>query len=185
MKKINFKKAIIISIVVILISVLGTCLTLYALIMSVPLLIFNILPDPPKPEIVYSEFPFEIVIKMSDETIEIKDIFICEYDGISANTGVGKYREWKGYVKGTKDHAILLKEDDGKKFYCSVGSPEVYMDDYDSGYDDNVINKPTVYCVEITPDSTSTHYFNESEMKAYGIEIISYKFSEPIDNTFK
>ena len=55
--------------------------------------------NPPKPEITYAEFPFEIVYELEGETVTVNDVYVCEYDGIGMNEGVGKYREWKGYIK--------------------------------------------------------------------------------------
>lgn len=140
-------------------------------------------PNPPKPDITYGEFPFEIVLEIDGQTKMFNNVYICEYDGIGSNEGIGKHRVWKGYIKGTDDSTIFIKEVGSKKIYCSVGDPEIYMGE--SG-NDTTSNLPIVYSKE--PNSVggwTTHIFDQTEQEEYGVKIINYKFSDPIENVFK
>ena len=39
-------------------------------------------PAPPRPEIIYSKFPFRLEYEINDKRVVIKDTVICEYDGV-------------------------------------------------------------------------------------------------------
>ena len=53
-------------------------------------------PDPPRPEITYSEFPFRIEYEINGELVVIEDAVICEFDGFQPNwSGGDKTRKWK------------------------------------------------------------------------------------------
>ena len=134
--------------------------------------------DPPMPEITYAEFPFEIVYEIEGEEATIKDIFVCEYDGIGSNEGSGKYIEWKGHIKGTGDERIFIVKLGNKNIYCSIGPPKYYMDDPDCSIP--YVN-PVFY---IEGPLTGIHGLDEQELSEYGIKLISYKLSDPIDNSF-
>jgi len=58
----------------------------------------SLLPNPPKPGITYSEFPFRLVYEINGERKVIEDTLICEYDGIGMDEGRGKYRKWKEHL---------------------------------------------------------------------------------------
>ena len=145
------------------------------------------LTEPEEPKVKYGEFPFELVYEIDGETITVNDVYVCEYDGISADTGRGKYRKWKGYIMGTGRESILIKDVDDKYIYCSVGAEDIYMGDCEPYYEGGEIpvNEPVIYSKEHDENGgTTSHIFNETDMEKYGIIIISYNFTPPITNSF-
>ncbi len=140
--------------------------------------------DPPMPEITYAEFPFEIVCEIDGKDVTVKDVYVCEYDGIGANEGVGKYIKWKGYVKGTGEDSVFIIKSGNKKIYCSIGPPEYYMDDTDC----HITSVYPVFCIvgptENFIGSTENRLLDEQELSELGIKLISYKLSDPIENSF-
>lgn len=100
----------------------------------------SLLPDPPKPEITYGEFPFRLVYELNGERKVIEDTLICEYDGIGMNEGQGKYRKWKEHLASGKEKLLLLELDNPaalrsnrkvvkQEIYYSTGSAQYYMGD--------------------------------------------------------
>lgn len=141
-------------------------------------------PNPQEPEITYGEFPFELVYEIDGKQITVHDTYICEFDGFGANEGVGKYRSWKGYVKSSGEESIVIAEDKERIIYCYVGEAEYYMNDEEGYYGVYPIT-PRIYG---GPKAGSLYYNSMSPdeiLERYNIKIISWKFSEPITNTFK
>ncbi len=145
-------------------------------------------PNPPAPQVKYGEFPFEITYEICGERYTVNDVYVCEYDGIEANEGIGKYRSWRGYIKGRgEDESSLVIYDDGERtIYCYVGDAEFYMND--EKYPKKRPLEPRVYSVlKSIPDVYVPDRFetNEEMINYYEIKIISWEFSEPIENSFK
>jgi hypothetical protein len=128
--------------IIIAIAVLLMIPTVVLAFLTLPWIIIGVgvwlSPDPPEPEIRYGEFPFEIVYKLDGELYTIHDVLVCEYDGIDANEGVGKYIQWKGYIKGTGEEQIVLLCEDNIRIVCTIGSPDYYMNDPDCLYQEIV-----------------------------------------------
>lgn len=145
--------------------------------------LFN--PTPPKPEVTYGEFPFEIVYELDGETVTIQDVYICEYDGIGANEGSGKHRTWKGYFQSTGDDTFVLLQDGNTTLACAVGYPEYYMSDPCTPNNEYV---PYIYYI-ISPDKfggTSSGVSDiEPLLEQYKLKLISWEISEPIQNSFE
>ncbi len=62
------------------------------------------------------------------------------------------------------------------------------MGDYELEYEGEEIpiNEPIVYSIERDGlFGTLSSGFSDADMKEYGIKIISYKFSDPIENSFE
>ena len=142
-------------------------------------------PNPQKPEITYAEFPFEIVYEIDGETITLKDTYVCEFDGFDWNEGVGKHREWKGYFQSTGEEKFVLLQDGNLSLAVAVGYPEYYMSDpteYEVAYE------PYIYYI-IEPNEfggTSSGVMDiEPILEQYKIKLISWKLSEPIQNSFE
>lgn len=173
--------------ILIIVSVLAVGLIGIFALLSLPWLLIAggiwLSPDPPKPEITYGEFPFEITYAINEEVYSVDGVYVCEYAGIGANEGVGKYVDWDGYIKDTEDEDLFIMEKDGKKIYCSVGWPEYYMDDPED--DTDSAPEPLFYSKFPYLGGTSTHYINAEELADYGIMVISYELSKPIKNSFK
>ena len=138
----------------------------------------------PSPQVTEGEFPFEIVYEIDGETVTVNDVYVCAFSGFGLNTG-GIHREWEGYIKSSGDEALILFEDDGLKLACSVGSPEYYMSDPVVSSEEYV---PKVYYV-IEPNDVGGKTYGalgiESLLAQYKIELISWKLSEPIQNSFE
>ena len=140
-------------------------------------------PTPAKPEITYGEFPFELVYEVDGEIITVNDVYICKYDGIGANEGTGKYRMWEGYIESSEEEAVILVEDHDRKIYCFVGDAEYYMND--ERYPEQTPLTPRVYDVDKIQDATIDFHTTNEILEYYNIKIVSWKFSEPIKNSFK
>ena len=145
-------------------------------------------PDPPKPHITEAEFPFTLVYEIDGEQFTVSDIYVCEYDGIGMNEGVGKYRKWKGYMKSkgeeSSDEIVLIK--DGKKTVCaSVGDAYAYMGD-DDYIDTTGGNMLSFYVTESNGSYQSWRALSTDVLEEeYGVTVISWQFTPPIKNTFK
>lgn len=146
---------------------------------------------PPTPTIKYAEFPFELTYEFDGEIITVEDTYVCKFNGYGANEGTGIYREWKGYVKSTGEEDILLIEDDNILIFCSIGSAKYYMGDPE--YFADGIARPEY---RITPSIYYVEYPNElggktigrlenEHLEKYKIKLISWKLSDPIENSFE
>ena len=159
------------------------------ILLCCPLLLFNVikwfeLPNPPEPVITYGEFPFELVYEINGETVTVNDVYICEYDGISLTSDLGgKERDWKGYIKGTGEHAVFLTQDEERAIYCFVGDAEFYMNDEKWHTEERPL-KPRIYDVGLLGVYIPI-YSTEELMERYDIKIISWEFSDPVENTFR
>lgn len=139
-------------------------------------------PNPPRPEITYGEFPFELVYEIDEEVVTVTDTFICKYDGIGMNEGVGKYREWKGYIQGTGQEGIKLFEEEGVIIWCYIGDPKYYMGEVKYLNADCIPNVVKEY-----PYLSGTSYTGlkaDELWELYNIRIISWQFSDPVENSF-
>lgn len=140
------------------------------------------LPDPPRPEITYGEFPFRLEYKINGQLKVIEDTVICEYDGIGMNEGVGKFRKWKSRLSSGDEELVLLKFDDLKKLVYPTGSADHYMGDSRYGYDKE-FREAVLYDTSENAFSATT-IETEELLKEYNIEIIKWNYSEPITNKF-
>ena len=141
-------------------------------------------PDPPAPEITYAEFPFEIVYEIDGEITTVNDVYVCAYDGVGMNEGVGKYRKWKGYVKSTGEADLILLEDGDLKLACSPGAPKYYMSDPeppDTPY------TPHIYYIrtnDVIGGTEAGILDIEELLEKYKIRLVSWELSEPVQNSF-
>lgn len=142
---------------------------------------YIVTPMPPKPEIQTGEFPFELTYKLNGELYTVTDTYICNYDGIGFNEGYGKYRKWSGYIKDTGETAVLITEDADRQIFCFVGNAEFYMND--EMYPEERPLTPRLYDVKKDPDADALSTYRI--MVNYDIEIVSWSFSEPVENSFE
>lgn len=145
---------------------------------------FLFVPAPPRPEVTYGEFPFEIVYELDGETITVNDVFVCEYAGIAPAESIAKKRYWKGYIKSTGEDKFVLIEDGDLRLLCDVGVPEYYMNDYPALAKKPI---PRTHLIERVPGGT-VHY-SEAEinelMAKHKLNLISINLSDPIENSFE
>lgn len=163
----------------------------------------------PAPQITEGEFPFVVEYEMNGERYLIEDTVVCKFAGYTSTNsfaifGYPSWRVWDESVKSGKegDFGILLMELEENTesvfvrgrinfeswVFIDYGSAEYYMGDSDKGYD----KKPRIryyekyYDEDIEmPNSTFTTLTNEQLEKYFGIKIIRFEFSEPIENTFE
>lgn len=70
-------------------------------------------PNSPSPTTKYGEFPFRLEYEIDGKRMVIQDTLICEYDGVGADEGRGKYRKWKqAKISSGEDRLTLLKLDE-------------------------------------------------------------------------
>lgn len=85
-------------------------------------------PTPSQPKVKTGEFPFEVVYKLNGETYIVRDAYVCIYDGVGFSEGDGKYRKWKGYVKGLVNQICSLQKTlIGKYFVLLVVQSFIWM----------------------------------------------------------
>ena len=141
--------------------------------------------DPPQPNVTYGEFPFEITYILRGETITVRDVCVCEYDGVGWNEGQGKHRTWNSYIKSTGEDRLVLLTDGNKQIYCTVGSGGYYMGDQPSHASKTFT--PELRWIEIERDGTVSYpnTLSDEAQDYYGIYLVSWTFSDPIVNSFE
>ncbi|MCL1885376.1 MAG: hypothetical protein FWF98_01205 [Dehalococcoidia bacterium] len=141
-------------------------------------------PDPPLPEITFGEFPFHIEYEIHGERVVVEDSVICEFDGVATSWGgQGKYLKWKSYLSSDKTapFGAALKVDGENQVYFSLGSPEYYMGAIER-------NEPNFYVFKVIAQGNNSgrKVIETDELYSiYGIKVMSYVFSSPIENIFK
>lgn len=134
-----------------------------------------------EPKIKYGEFPFSLTYKIDRETVTINNTYVCEFAGVGWDTGRGFYRKWDGYVKETGLENVLIAEDSERQIFCQVGDARYYMENSnDLHWSNDSLAPPHLYAVK---KSSNFDYMSVDQIKqTYGIEIISWQFSKPIEN---
>lgn len=143
--------------------------------------------DPASPQIKYAEFPFRLEYEKNGETIVIEDTLICEYVGIRADEGRGKYRNWKQYLASGKERITLYKEDDTLEIYFPTDNANYYMGDTDANADDNQIISVLsgALIIEKVGRGQQTATISASELlNKYGIRLVKWDIAQPIKNSF-
>jgi hypothetical protein len=154
-----------------------------------PLLMYcgvNSLLNPSGPTITYHEFPFKLEYEQNDTRKVISDTFICQYDGVASNEGVGKYRKWKGKYASGGD-GVTWKVDDDTEY--SFGYDEEYLMDQDQftkhGYS---ISDPVVELQHRVRGQEYTTWISYKEFEARlataKIRILHWDYPKPITNSF-
>ncbi|MBR1443514.1 MAG: hypothetical protein IJ583_08280 [Firmicutes bacterium] len=152
-----------------------------------------LMPDPPEPLIKYSEFPFVLEYEKNGEHFKIEDTVICEYNGIGANEGRGKYLKWKSYLKKHNNDEIILYEKDNTKIVfapCNSDNAAIYMGG-ETFYGNGSVNDltypfPGAWYICDEGDHELIIEINEKKLfEEYGIKLTYIETSEPITNEFK
>ena len=139
----------------------------------------------PAPKITKGEFPFELVYEKDGEVITANDVYVCEYEGIKWNENFGNYRQWKGYAKSTGESYFLFYEEGNTQIVCDIGSPAYYMNDPTAANMSDFV--PAIYYrVRYESGGISSGKLDEETLlEKYDLKLISWKFSEPIENSFE
>ncbi|HCL01412.1 MAG TPA: hypothetical protein DHW61_03200 [Lachnoclostridium phytofermentans] len=157
--------------------------------------------DQSSPTIVNGEFPIHFTYELNGNIYDIEDTVICEFSGFDVSGGFGKMRTWDEYLKsGTNRISILTAKnvhsvldsarvDTEIEIFLDYGQGDYYMDDPNAS--SLTHGKPHVCYVETYDASPKErhHYataLTDKQLQEYfGIKIINFTFSPPIDNTFK
>ncbi len=155
------------------------------------------LPDPPKPSVTYGEFPFRLEYELNGEVHVIEDILVCEFAGVESRGAAGKYREWNEYIKSTGGNMVtLLDVRDNNDFtewgnqvleLCfDPGKAAYYMGDTDS-YLSKTSRGEWIDYLYLTPKGEKGYsaFTSDEAWEKYGIRIIKYEPSKPIENIFE
>ena len=189
----NFLKTIILVIVVVLgIVAYFTVLPWVTIYLGI-----SSLPNPPRPEVTYGEFPLRLEYEINGQRKVIQDTFICENDGVGMDEGQGKYRKWKGHLASGNERLILLKVDkpisrrsDKKvvrqEIYYPTGSARYYMGDMKE-YETYIRFLSDAYFFEEYEDGKTSAdiIYPEELLEEFNIKLISWTPSPPIKNSFR
>ncbi len=161
------KKILLVSIALIIIIILGGVIILFSAKKKL------------EPEKKYAEFPFSLTYKIDDKIITIENTLVCEFKGIGWDTGRGFYRKWASYVKETGLENVLIVEDSERQIFCQVGDARYYMENSnDLHWSIDSLAPPHLYAVK---KSSNFDYMSVEQIKQnYNIDILSWKFSQPI-----
>ncbi len=151
----------------------------------------SLLPNPPKPEITYGEFPFRLTYELNDEVKIVDDTLICKFDGFSVNEGSGKRRKWKTYLKSGNTRITLFKNEEIEIFFTPglnddtlaatyMGDTEFYQPNINSTF-------PNAYYTKNFDDKRENAYIISGidMWHEYGVRLIKWEPSAPIQNIFK
>ena len=138
------------------------------------------------PEIKEGRFDFSVTYEINGEEKTISGVYVCKYVG-AYKTLVGEGIYWEGYIENSDDNGIIpiQTNDDGVIYIDLCFVPEYFMDDpYAILFD---VPTPALYMVYHINNPDGASYENDPEILAtnYGVKLISYKYADPIDNTFK
>lgn len=139
-----------------------------------------------KPVITEKEFPFSITYKIDGKTVEVKDVYKCSFDGIGGFAS-HKERNYIGGILGAEASEntsnYVIYEDEKGIITLEINMyPDYLMGDakYDY-YTDGVYYRPCM----IYKDYEGKEYAEGFEISKYNAKIISWKYPEPIENSFK
>ncbi|KPU42116.1 hypothetical protein OXPF_38950 [Oxobacter pfennigii] len=181
MKKNTFSVVVIIMLIAIVVIIASITVLPWVMIG----LGISLLPNPPKPEIIYSEFPFRLVYEINGEKKVIEDTLICKYDGVGMDEGRGKYREWKEHLASGNQKILLLKVDDKKEIYYYPGSAQYYMGDMNEGVTYTHSFPNARYFEKYADGSIRDGIIRADELfNKYHIKLLSWDYTQPIKNNF-
>ena len=159
-------------------------------------------PRPPKPEIIYGEFPFKLEYEIQGERIVLEDTIIIEYDGIGWNAGYGNHNVWASRLASGNDLLIELFRNDSELviFHSYAISSGVYLmgeEADNAAYADPSVMAPGARCVNLMKDGRIRSYVKEGRLpnlstvhteellNSYGIVFLNWEFTPPIENNFR
>jgi hypothetical protein len=175
--------------------IIGPWLTIY--------LGLSALPNPAKPEITHAEFPFTLTFSINGEQKIIKDVLICDYDGIGIDEGHGKYRKWKSHLASGEKRVLLFKSTNldhpfgwtnnqklvKQEIYYNPGDPGYYMGDPDDIYSSFKPDFPNASVYELyddghVEDGPIIDLEDKDKFEMFYIKLIHWSFPKPIKNKF-
>jgi len=138
---------------------------------------------PPSPKIRYGEFPFRLEYEQNGQPIVIQDTLICEYIGIRADEGRGKYRKWKQYLASRKERITLYKEDDTLEIYFPTNDANYYMGDTDIQYN-SILPLSALKIEKVGGGKQIGSITGDELLNKYRIKLIKWDIAQPIKNSF-
>jgi|GEM_PF-1638453 len=188
---------------VISMTVLKVILAIYLMIIiSAPLDAMNRQQASQSPEITSGEFPFRVVYELEGETHVMEDVLICEFAGHEQGTGRRRW-SWRLYydyeatpVDGFRNTLLILEgenmdsvlanaRNERFRIFVHAGSCQHYMEGSRGSR-----NTPEILIQErrtlsgggsTTLDSSIS---NRQLEEYFGIYILEFSFSDPIENRF-
>ena len=159
------------------------CVVLVAMLTS---LLTGCLARVPIPEVKEGRFEFSVTCEINGEEKIFSGVYVCKYDG-AYKTLVGEGVDWEGYIENSDDNGIIpiQTNDDGVIYIDLYFVPEYFMSDPDAILFD--VPAPALVMVYHSDDPEVSSYETDAEILAtnYDVKIISYKYANPIENTFK
>ena len=147
------------------------------------------------------EFPFRFVYELNGETYDIEDAVVCKFRGYDYSAWFTKPRRWDAYLKSGTGRISILSEENVYsvlnprrlnieiEVFLDYGRAEYYMEDPNAR--SFVHCKPQISYRETYRESERatisdiTALSNKQLEKYFGIKVIEFTFSKPINNTFK
>ena len=151
------------------------------------------------PIIKQGEFPFRFIYELDGKRYDIEDTIICEYKGMDAFLHV---RTWNAYLKSGADRISMIYDrnvnsvlkktriNNSIEVYLDYGAGAYYMGDTQQATG-LIHGKPHICYIEDYETSsreshnTATPLTEEQAENLFGIKIIEFTFSTPIENTFE
>lgn len=157
--------------------------------------------DPPEPAVTYREMPFELVYEINGEKKEVTDTLVITYEGVDWNEGRGKFNVFDVYLMEGNARLVSSSDKDCFIVLCVVGTPdaaeleqeiliylgngELYMG-LECPSDSLIAWGADVGDIVFSQgmDVVNKTYveLDDEMMEQYNIKLISWKFSEPIEN---
>ena len=154
------------------------------------------------PKITEGDFPFYVEFTLNGETYIYEDTVVCNFYGYDGSAWFVQPRMWTEKFKfsdGTTANKLILKETNSKsvlvnsrinnesQLMLSCGRGDYYMGESDY-YE---ISKPCFYYhekyqIDEKAQKWERTVLTEEQLEEYfGLKIIRFEFSEPIQNEFK
>ena len=149
------------------------------------------------PAITEGEFPIYLEYEINGERYIIDDIVVCSYNGIDT-TGFIPIRSYSVSLKNESNKTLMVFEDNTESkltkgrineeasIRLHIGNGGYYLGDPDDkdhtpyiSYDERYKTEPKVTHNDVTKLT------NEQLEEIFGIKIIRFEFSSPIENAFE
>ena len=140
----------------------------------------------PIPKIKEGRFDFSVTCEINGEEKIFSGVYVCKYDG-AYKTLAGEGIKREGCVENSEENGVIPVQtnDDGVVYIDLHFIPEYFMGDPDAiCYD---VPAPALYMLYHSDNPDEASYETDEEIIAtnYGVKLISYKYADPIENTFK
>ncbi|MCL2391954.1 MAG: hypothetical protein FWC66_05010 [Oscillospiraceae bacterium] len=153
-------------------------------------------PNPSRPQITYGEFPFRLTFELDGELQVIEDTIVCEFVGFESRGTAGRYRVWEAHLKSGAERITLLNlrhlEETNElgqlmlELFFDWGNANYYMGDT-SRWPRGGQNFYEIMFLFQSPDGRigGSAYEADVAWEKYGIRLIDWEVSSPIENTFR